>query len=239
MAGMSRRFTEAGYSKPKYMLEAHGKTLFSHAVGSFERYFKAIPFLFIARDIQFTKEFIQTEVSKLGIIDFKIVILPRETSGQAETVALGLEYATVDEFEPITIFNIDTFRPNFEFPTNFDINEVDGYLEVFQGNGSNWSYVRADPRSLNKVIETAEKVPISNLCCTGLYHFKYAMLFKSAYLYFSVNGMAQFRISELFVAPMYNILIKNNYDIRYEVINKNQVLFCGVPSEYLDFININ
>ncbi|EOA0230274.1 capsular biosynthesis protein, partial [Escherichia coli] len=31
MAGLSSRFKKAGYVKPKYMLEAHGKTLFSHS----------------------------------------------------------------------------------------------------------------------------------------------------------------------------------------------------------------
>ncbi|EKO3985769.1 capsular biosynthesis protein, partial [Vibrio fluvialis] len=37
MAGMSSRFFKAGYSKPKYMLEAKGKTLFEHSVLSFEK----------------------------------------------------------------------------------------------------------------------------------------------------------------------------------------------------------
>ena len=34
MAGLGRRFTEAGFSRPKYMLEAAGRTLFEHSVFS-------------------------------------------------------------------------------------------------------------------------------------------------------------------------------------------------------------
>ena len=35
MAGLSQPFTRAGYDRPKYMLEAHGRTLFDQAVLSF------------------------------------------------------------------------------------------------------------------------------------------------------------------------------------------------------------
>ena len=237
MAGLSRRFTEAGYKKPKYMLEAHGKSLFAHAVSSFERYFKSLPFLFVARDTQSTRSFIQGECEKLGIRNFKIIILQHETRGQAETVALGLELAAIDDFEPLTVFNIDTFRPNFKFPTAFDIETVDGYLEVFPGTGNNWSYVRADPTMVNKVIETTEKIPISNLCCTGLYHFRSVKLFKTAYLSFNNGDYKKFNITELFIAPMYNILLRDYSDVRFDLIEKDEVIFCGIPSEYNDFLN--
>ncbi|MBD6989485.1 capsular biosynthesis protein, partial [Vibrio parahaemolyticus] len=39
MAGMSSRFFNAGYDKPKYMLEARGVTLFEHSILSFKKYF--------------------------------------------------------------------------------------------------------------------------------------------------------------------------------------------------------
>ena len=40
MAGESRRFSEAGYISPKYELPLAGKSVFRHAVGSFEHYFE-------------------------------------------------------------------------------------------------------------------------------------------------------------------------------------------------------
>ena len=52
MAGLSSRFKDAGYVKPKYMLEAHGKTLFSHSLYSFKNYFDSESFLFVALDLK-------------------------------------------------------------------------------------------------------------------------------------------------------------------------------------------
>lgn len=70
MAGLSSRFKNAGYTKPKYMLEAHGKTLFNHSVSSFQKYFSSEKFLFIALDVNDTYEFIRSECLSLGINDF-------------------------------------------------------------------------------------------------------------------------------------------------------------------------
>ena len=236
MAGLSRRFSEAGYSVPKYMLEAHGRSLFSHAVASFSAYFSDIPFLFIARDVHGTADFVRRETDKLGISEVRVAIIDAPTSGQAETVELGIRRSSVPAGEPVTIFNIDTFRPSFSFPTEFNHNSVDGYLEVFRGEGVNWSYVRSSGLSGNRVAETTEKVPISDLCCTGVYHFGSAGLYLDAYDRFK-NGLAKkMGLTELYVAPMYNLLLHDGRDIRYHLIEAAEVVFCGVPAEYTAFL---
>lgn len=236
MAGLSRRFIEAGYNLPKYMLEAHGRTLFAHSVGSFSAYFTSLPFLFIARDVAGTADFIARECAALGISTAQTVVLNELTAGQAATVALGLARAAPPPATPITIFNIDTFRPAFRFPTEFDAAQVDGYLEVFSGTGSNWSYVRPATPDSNRVLQTTEKVPISDLCCTGLYHFRSAAQYLAAYADFANGGAEQIGLRELYVAPMYNLLIAAGADIRYDLIDPGQVTFCGVPTEYDAFL---
>ena len=75
MAGLSSRFFKAGYEKPKYMLEAHGQTLFDHSVKSFEKYFETEKFLFIIRDVYGTLDFVKERIASLGISDFHIYIL--------------------------------------------------------------------------------------------------------------------------------------------------------------------
>jgi hypothetical protein len=168
-----------------------------------------------------------------------IVILPEPTSGQAETVAMGLSQAGIHQLTPITIFNIDTFRPGFRFPTTFSLQDVDGYLEVFRGDGDNWSYVRPDLLSTGRVAETTEKVPVSDLCCTGLYHFRAVDLFNQAYKEFVKAGPEKFGLKELYIAPMYNLLIDRGLDIRYAEISRDEVIFCGVPGEYNEFLKIS
>ncbi len=235
MAGLSRRFTMAGYKLPKYMLEAKGKSLFRHAVEGFAKYFNQIPFLFIARDIADTKQFITLQCQDMGLENYQTVFLDAPTRGQAETVILGANKAKLNCDAFLTIFNIDTFRPNFSFPEEFDINEIDGYLEVFIGSGSNWSYVRPESPTSNKVTETAEKREISKLCCTGLYHFSKFQVFRDAFEEYINLPQDNWDGKELYVAPLYNLVIRDNLDIRYHLIDRDRVIFCGVPSEYETF----
>ncbi len=236
MAGLSRRFAEAGYAVPKYMLEAHGKSLFRHAVESFAAYFEAQPFLFVCRDIAGAPDFVRSECDAMGIASAKVAVLPAPTSGQAETVALGLDEMAVPDDEPATIFNIDTFRPGLRLPTQGALKIAAGYLEVFRGDGANWSYARTETGDASsRVIETAEKRPISSFCCTGLYHFARSGDFRRAYAYPPPSTSAA-EARETYVAPLYNRLIQWGMDIRISLIDRTQIIFCGIPEEYQQFI---
>jgi len=228
MAGLSSRFFDAGYEKPKYMLELQGQSVFATAVKSFEKYFQTQAFLFVVRDIYGTADFVKQQAKAIGIKDFHIFVLNQTTRGQAETVALSI--TDIDNSEELTIFNIDTFRPSFSFP---DIcKKSDGYLEVFEGSGDNWSFVKPQSDSSTKIIKTAEKNPISNLCCTGLYHFASKNLFLQAFNYYCSIPQTQWDKNELYVAPLYNFLIQKQYNIHYHLIHRDEVIFCGTPDEY-------
>lgn len=229
MAGLSRRFFEAGYRLPKFMLPMAGGTVFDKAVASFSRYFSDEPFLFVARHIAgFDVEgFLTERCSALGITRARIEMLDRETTGQAETVEIGLGRVEGAD-SPITIFNIDTFRPGFTFPDARWFARSDGYLEVFQGTGANWSYVAPSVDEGFAVARTTEKVPISDLCCTGLYHFRSSEDFKVALEAERQSPSAK----ELYVAPLYNHLIASGRKIHWHKVENSEVIFCGVPDEY-------
>lgn len=130
----------------------------------------------------------------------------------------------------ILIFNIDTLRPNFRLPQNFDLDKIDGYLEVFKGEGEQWSFVKTSDEKLCKVAKTAEKERISSLCSSGLYYFRKSEEFLS--IFKTMQEKNKLEKDEFYIAPMYNALISQNADIRYELIDLNQILFCGTPSEY-------
>ena len=230
MAGLSRRFSEAGYSLPKFMLDLHGQTLFAHSVRSFEAYFKTETFLFIVRDEPGFANFIQKEVTQLGIAAHQIVLLERPTNGQAETVQRGLVEGRVSPDAPITIFNIDTFRPGFRYPEKSWMSHADGYLEVIDGcSDPAYSYVLpASDNEICRVAETAEKVVISQLGSTGLYWFRRA---KNFMRHFSQSNQP-LSSGELYVAPIYNSLIGAGLDIRYEIVDVEDVIFCGIPQQY-------
>ena len=226
MAGESRRFAQAGYREPKYQLMLGGESVFGHAVGSFEASFATMPFLFVVR--AGAAAFVAQACARLGVAEARVVELAGPTAGQAETVDLGLAAAAVADETPLTIFNIDTFRPGFRFPDAGWAADSDGWLEVFRGTGANWSYVRPAEGAEPQAIETAEKRPISDLCCTGLYHFRRAGDFRRAL----ARERAAPSTTELYVAPLYNHLIADGRRIHYRLIEREAVVFCGVPAEY-------
>jgi NDP-sugar pyrophosphorylase family protein len=239
MAGMSRRFTQAGYDCPKFMLQVHGKPVFDRAVESFANYFGSESFLFVLREAHGAPEFIRERCAKLGVKRALIHVLNAPTQGQAETVAAGVRGEEVALTEPLTIFNIDTFRPGFRFPQEIDLEEIDGYLEVFPGEGEHWSFVRPELSSerKNSVAEVAEKVRISNLCSTGLYYFRSAGLFLDVYGEVEFLPAEQLQGGERYVAPLYNRLLERGGDIRYHQIDPGEVIFCGTPAEYEQVLN--
>jgi hypothetical protein len=223
MAGRSQRFYDAGYDRPKYQLQLAGRSVFAHAVASFEAAFAATPFLFVAA--AGAGPFVRAEARALGVAAFEIVTLAAPTAGQAETVERGLD--ALGWSGPLTIFNIDTFRPGFAFPGE-PLASADGWLEVFRGEGANWSYVKPAPGPEPWAAQTAEKRPISDLCCTGLYHFACAEDFRSAL----AAERAAPQAAELYVAPLYNHLIAQGRRIGWRLIEPAQVVFCGTPAEY-------
>ncbi|MBU6498409.1 MAG: glycosyltransferase family 2 protein [Rhodospirillales bacterium] len=228
MAGLSRRFSEAGYRLPKYMLPLQGRSVFAHAVASFAAYFPTDRFLFIARPVDGTEAFIMRECAALGMADFRVVMLDAPTAGQAETVERGLDHAGIGPEASLTIFNIDTFRPGFRHPEAAWTRRSDGYLEVFRGSGANWSYVRPAGGDEPLALETAEKRQISDLCCTGLYHFARADEFRTAL----AAERAAPSLGERYVAPLYNHLIAAGRRIHYAEVPLSAITFCGVPAEY-------
>ncbi|MGN1394480.1 MAG: glycosyltransferase family 2 protein [Succinivibrionaceae bacterium] len=236
MAGLSSRFFKAGYTKPKYQLDIQGQSMFSWSVLSFENYFKTDTFIFVCRNVYQTPIFIADEIKKLGIEDYKVICLDYETRGQAETVFLGLSNYFKDMQSPnifendLYIFNIDSKIIDFKKP-NF-VTTCDGYLEVFKEEGNHWSFV--EPGENGTVLRTTEKDRISDLCSDGLYYFstvnKYMDLFNKT---LQENKFVK---NELYIAPMYNDLISRGLTVKYELVDREKVIICGTPSEYIQMI---
>lgn len=239
MAGLSKRFFDVGYKLPKYMLELGGAPVFDHAIGSFERYFENNKFLIICRDVFDTPYFIKNRCRAVGLSseNLEIVVLDQNTRGQAETVAIGMQQRSTASDQPITIFNIDTFRPNFEFPAHLNLDEVDGFLEVFEGPGDHWSFAKTAD-GCDRVVEVAEKTRISNLCSNGLYQFRSSSYFLSLYSQISHKNPRSLQGGEFYIAPLYNLAIDQGADIRCVKVPRKANIFCGTPDEF-EFLKKN
>lgn len=228
MAGLSSRFTKAGYDRPKYMLPLLGRPVFDFSVATFRDVFPSEEFLFVATRHPGIEAFIAERLSALGVARHRLVLLDAPTRGQAETVMIGLDRAGVADDDAMTIFNIDTFGLGSFVPPERRFPDAAGMLQVFRGEGSNWSFVEPDPENTGCVLRTTEKVPISDHCCTGMYSFARADDYRRA---FGKELVAR-QAPELYIAPMYNHLIAEGARIRYDLVPRDDVVFCGVPAEY-------
>jgi len=231
MAGVSARFSTAGYPRPKYELTIGTYSVFSLVVRGILPAFRNFKPVFAVRSCAEQSSFVRGELAKLGVEHFEIVETG-PTDGQATTVKIAMEKLGVGENTELFIFNVDTFRLRLSQAPIFNITpSTAGLLEVFRGDGDAWSFVRDDGQGRCGVAETSEKRRISDLCCTGLYYFasvrKFLWSFEQA-----KRGPGPAEQRERYVAPLYNALINSGYDIRYYEVPCADVIFCGIPEEY-------
>ncbi len=93
MAGVGRRFKEAGFEGPKYRLQVKGRSLFAWSQTSLLRWVDAgARFVFIALAGEEAGEFIAEQCRALGIIRFEVLEIDQPTDGQATTALMASEY---------------------------------------------------------------------------------------------------------------------------------------------------
>ncbi len=229
VAGRGQRFRNSGYKTPKWKLMVGGRTLLEWSLLSFAEMFKKETFLVISRDREIGLQLREIQV-ELGISEISFVLLEAPTNGQAETVMQGLKQLSVPDYEPVTIFNTDTFRPGYQ-PTARQ-SRSDAWLECVKAEGDHWSFVLEDTSVPGKVARVEEKRRISNNCSTGIYYFSRRKLFDEAYsgLYAEPPG------TELFVAPLFNYLIDRGDNVLFDLVDPGDVFFSGTPAEYEDCV---
>lgn len=232
MGGLGSRFRKAGYTVPKYMIEAKGKTLFEWSMISLEGYADEVnQYIFIAmKDETVDVEgFIKEQCEKLGLENYHVILLDYLTDGQATTATLAEKYWNPDN--ALLIYNIDTYVEAGKM--NSQELKGDGFIPCFQAEGDHWSFVRLDDEG--KVAEIKEKERISNYCTLGAYYFKTCKLYKDLYdEYYTktrelVNG-------EKYVAPLYDYLLSKGGEIYISDIDSAKVHVLGTPEELEAFL---
>lgn len=224
MAGSSSRFHDAGYSKPKFQLEVENVSLFRLSLMSFLEYFDTESFLFVLNKKNDSLAFVENELKTLQIRNYKIVQLENDTRGQADTVAIALSSQLIDKNEHLLIFNIDTIRPKFQYPKHFPYFP---WLETFISEGEHWSFIDPVPNS-DEVLRVVEKQRISKFCSTGIYFFPKIQDYLEVFGQFEATSLS----GELYVAPLYQLLIDQNRLVKYSVITSSEIFLAGTPLEF-------
>lgn len=92
-----------------------------------------------------------------------------------------------------------------------------------------WSFAEVDKE--DNVLRTSEKERISPNCSNGLYYFKSVYIFNKYFKKYSnsIDG-------ESYIAPMYNLLIADDLNVKIKRIDSSDILLCGTPDEYKKLI---
>lgn len=213
---------EAGYNRS--LVEIRRKTVLQHVCeGLSELEGAALIFVLRREDV---KRFHFDSIVRLLVPDAKIVIANGDTQGSACSCLLAAD--EISEDEPLVIAGSDQLVTVSlrEVVRSFEENSLDAGVIVFEDIHPRWSYVRLDARE--RVIEAAEKHPISRNALTGFFYYKKAsyfmeaakdMILKNA----SVNG-------QYFVCPTLNQMVLKQQEIGTFRIDKSCYFNFSHPS---------
>jgi dTDP-glucose pyrophosphorylase len=231
MAGSGSRFVKAGYTLPKMLLEAKGKTLLEWSLYSLPLHLSTT-LVFVGLK-EHEEEFgLSAKIKALyPALNCRFIFLERVTRGQAETVYLSL--AECDMEQPLVVFNIDTYFYSPSLEQALLEPGHDGVLGSFTSREDRFSFAALDKEE-KYVIDVREKEVISDHALTGLYTFKNAADFKDAYEYHEAHDLTV--KGEFYIAPMYNYLIEAGKKYVLDKAEKHFIL--GTPEEYQQFLNI-
>ena len=201
LAGKDKYFTEVDYPFSKHLLEIGGSTMIQLVVENLSRLEQEIQFIFIVNSGDCKKYHLDNVLCLLTDNKCKIIKIDNDTKGAACSTLMGIEY--INNNIPLIIANPDQI---FDIDLNIIIKKLsnsDGGVITFHSIHPRWSYVRLDDEK--RIIETAEKRPISKNAIAGFYYFKKGSYFVDSAMRMiekdaNVNGF-------YYIAPSLNEMI--------------------------------
>lgn len=176
MAGIGKRFQEAGYKDPKPFIPVGNTTMIEAVINNL---IPSSPLLSDFRFIIVTQEsFFETYHQILFWIEklyknVKFITIDRVTDGPAETCLAAKEL--INNNDPLLIANCDQIVNDNNWINNFLLyysnKEVDGGILCILANHKKWSFIDIvdDSKIVSRCIE---KQPITPIATTGHYFFK-------------------------------------------------------------------
>lgn len=169
MAGASAFYPEAEYRYPKVFQEIHGRPMIQVVIENLMQIGTEIKFLFVINDSEVKKYRLDNVLKMLTNNNCDIVVQKTTTKGAVCSLLLAVKFLNHDS--PILISNADQL---IDHDLNrvvgfFSEPEVDGGVVCFSSVHPQWSYARVIDGQ--RLIETAEKEPISQNAIAGLYYF--------------------------------------------------------------------
>jgi UDP-N-acetylglucosamine diphosphorylase / glucose-1-phosphate thymidylyltransferase / UDP-N-acetylgalactosamine diphosphorylase / glucosamine-1-phosphate N-acetyltransferase / galactosamine-1-phosphate N-acetyltransferase len=197
MAGNGSRFSAAGYSDPKPLVDVRGKPMFVQAVDNIGLEFDEM--IFIVQKSHNIRDRVLEYYPNAHVVEIDGI-----TQGAACSVLLADPY--ISDEDAVFVSNCDQLIQwdTNDFKTKMD---NDGIILTFDCPNRNpkWSFAQTD--TIGRVVRVAEKDPISELATTGHYYWSHWITFKN-----SVNEMIQNNDrfnNEFYLCPTFNYTINH------------------------------
>ena len=222
MAGEGSRFQKAGYTFIKPMIEVNGKPMIQVVVDNIGI---DANFIYVVRKEHYEKYNLKSFLNAITP-GCKIIQVDGLTEGAACTTLLAKEYINDDA---LIIANSDQYVEwdPISFYYKMIETKADGGIVVFHSNHVKWSYAKEEN---GKVIQVAEKNPISDLATVGIYYYRQGSEYvKYAEQMVSKNIRTN---NEFYVCPVYNEYIGDNKKILTHKVEKNWCLGDPESLEY-------
>lgn len=199
MAGAGSRFKRVGYEKQKPLIDVGGKPMIQRVVENLDLDGQ---YIYLVRATG--KEFLElSDILENITPDCSIITLDILTEGAACTCLEATEI--INNNQPLVIANCDQIMDwnpiDFIAETNKD---NDGVIITFSSNSAKNSFMKLDDDGYAE--KFAEKIVISDLATTGVYHWSRGYDFV-----WSAHEMMRKNIrvnGEFYVCPTYNELVK-------------------------------
>ena len=226
MAGAGSRFTKAGYTFPKPLIDVKGKPMIQVVI---ENLNLESNFIYVVQKEHKDKYNLDTMLN-LITPNCKIIETDGLTEGAACTALLAKEF--IDNENPLFFANSDQFVEwdSNEFMYKMQETDSDGGIVTFESTHPKWSFVKINENGI--VTEVAEKNPISNIATVGYYYWKRGSDFVK---YAEEMIEKNIRVNnEFYVCPVFNQAIENGLNIR--TFNVDGMWGLGTPEDLTYFV---
>lgn len=229
MAGAGSRFSQAGYTFPKPLIEVNGKPMIQVVV---ENLNIDAHYIFLVQKEHYEKYNLK-QVLNLLKPGCDIVLVDGLTEGAACTTLLAKDLINNDN--PLLMANSDQV---IQWNSNeclyaFGADAIDGGILTFKSTHPKWSYAKIGDDGF--VSEVAEKNPISDNATVGIYYWKHG----SDYVKYAEEMIAKnIRVNnEFYVCPVFNEAIDDGKKIKIKEVS--QMWGIGTPEDLNHYLENN
>jgi NDP-sugar pyrophosphorylase family protein len=233
LAGPSDIFYNAGYIYPKPLIEIKGRPMVEVVLENPAAITGDKRFIFIVKEEDCVKFHLDNTL-KLLDENCSVVVLKKKTSGALCSILMCIDL--LNKEDELLVLNADQLIDmDFNKPLQFfRNNKTDSGVVTFPSIHPRWSYARVHSE---KVVETAEKNPISNNAIAGFYYFsKTEEFFKNS---FSAVRKSAGIEGNYFTSFVINEYILANKNVSYYPLEKGKYFSFYSPQMITEFENLS